>query len=174
MATVKLVIGKKMKQKPSKPHGFTLIEILIVLFIISIVSSVALLSIGRSNNRQIETFAKQLSQSIVLAEEQALLQPVVLGLSINQKAYRFMMYNPDVDAKNAWQPLQDNVLRKQKVSDNVAVEVKVNSRRASPQIVISTNGDLTPFTIYIGKVGQKPKYMIQGDADGTVTNKLLS
>ena len=43
-----------------------------------------------------------------------------------------------------------------------------------PQVVISTNGDITPFTIYVGKKGKSPRYVIKGDADGNITSKLLS
>ena len=42
-----------------------------------------------------------------------------------------------------------------------------------PQIVISTNGDVTPFTIYVGRKGKKPLYAISGDADGNVTSREL-
>jgi len=69
--------------------GFTLIEILVVILIISIVTSVALLSISRNENRQLETFTKDLVQTLTLAQEQAMLQPAVLGLAIERHTYQF-------------------------------------------------------------------------------------
>lgn len=161
--------------------GFTLIEILVVLFIISIVSSAALLSIGRNENRHIETFANELAQAMTLAEEQAMLQPTVLGLSLKEHSFQFSSFQLTAEAKkNVWTPLQDALLGQHTIPNDIQVDVEVSGNRAAaedkttPQIIISTNGDLTPFTIYIGKKGEKPRYAIRGDADGNVTNKLLS
>lgn len=166
-------------------QGFTLIEILVVLFIISIVTSVALLSISRNQNKQLETFTNHLTQIVSLAEEQAMLQPIVLGLSLKDQAFQFSTLKNDVtaDKKNKWTAFQDTILGKQAIPDDIQVGVEVGNQTASstdeadktnPQIIISTNGDITPFTIYIGKRGEKPRYMITGDADGNVSNKVLS
>lgn len=163
--------------------GFTLIELLIVIFIISIVTSVAMLSISRNENKQIESLANELTQKLALAEEQAMLQPTILGLSVDQQKMRFSSFKSTDNAKNEWRPLLDNALSARDIPDNIEVTVEANGKkvselneaeRQSPQIVISTNGDVTPFTIYIGKKGQKPRFAITGNADGGVTNKELS
>ncbi|MFZ2314124.1 MAG: type II secretion system minor pseudopilin GspH [Gammaproteobacteria bacterium] len=172
-----------MKSRRST-QGFTLIEILVVLFIISIVTSVALLSISRNQNKQLESFTNELTQIVSLAEEQAMLQPIVLGLSLHGQTFQFATLKNDVtaDKKNKWTLFQDTILGKQAIPEDIQVGVEVGNQLASsdeadktnPQIIISTNGDITPFTIYIGKRGEKPRYMITGDADGNVSNKVLS
>lgn len=164
-------------------NGYTLIEILIVLFIISIVTSMAFLTIGSNENRQLESFANELTQILTLAEEQAMLQPSVLGLSLNEHSFQFASYDSVTDEKTkVWTPLQDKLLGRQRIPRGVALSVEVGEKRTgsvqeseknNPQIIISTNGDITPFTIYVGKPGEKPRYAIRGDADGSVTNKLL-
>ena len=168
-------------------NGFTLIEILVVLFIISIVSTVALLSISHNSNKQIETFANELTQVITLAEEQALLQPAVIGLSFTENSYQFLTYQApsEKDKTASWIPIQDDVLGKHTIPSDIEVKVVVANakpsttdtmdehEKAQPQIIISTNGDVTPFTIYIGKRDDKPRYVITGEANGTVTNKSL-
>lgn len=167
-------------------QGFTLIEILVVIFIMSIVTSVALFSISRNENRQLESFAKELVQTVTLAQEQAMLQPSVLGLSIEKHGYQFAAYHlAENKKKNSWSPLQDHLLGMHDIPGNIALTVEVGGQKIAreeseddvahvPQIVISTNGDITPFTIYVGKKGQSPRYMIKGDVDGTITSKLLS
>lgn len=163
--------------------GFTLIEILVVIFIMSIVTSVALLSVGRNENRQLESFAKELVQTVTLAQEQAMLQPSVLGLSIEKHAYQFAAYRlAENKKKNVWSPLTDHLLGIHTIPHNVELTVEMGGQKIAqeddvahaPQVVISTNGDITPFTIYIGKKGKSPRYVIKGDADGTITSKLLS
>lgn len=165
----------------SRVHGYTLIEILIVLFIISIVTTVGLLAIGSSDNREMKSVANELTQIVVLAEQQALLSPNVLGLTVHPHTLQFSSLQTAVNGKeNTWLPLQDTVLKAYQVPSDIQISVNVGEKIAiatqanHPQIVISTNGDITPFTIYIGKKGEKPYYAVIGDADGSVTNKLLS
>ena len=167
-----------------RSKGFTLVEILVVLFIISIVTSVAMLSIGRNDNKRMETFANELTQIMTLAEEQAMLQPTVLGVSLNGHTIQFTRLQAAQDGKKSqWLPLQEAALNKHVIPDDIQVGIKVGSARtlasrsdesALPQIIISTNGDVTPFTIYVGKKGQKPLYAVTGEADGTITNQALS
>lgn len=164
-------------------RGFTLIEILVVLFIISIVTTVALLSISRNENRQLEAFTKEFIQRVTLAEEQAMLQPSVLGLAIEGNAYQFARYQPaQGEKKSFWQPTQDTLLANYEIPRGIELNVEVGGKKIeqdenekhSPQIVISTNGDITPFTIYVAKTGKSPRYVISGDADGNITSKLLT
>lgn len=166
--------------------GYTLIEILIVLFIISIVTSVALLSISRSQNHELATFTTELTQLLSLAEEQAMLQPAVLGLTIKNDALQFSSYRaiPE-EKKNVWTPLVNSILTKQHIPDDVEIGINVANKKntddsddekknSNPQIIISTNGDITPFSIYIGRKGEKPRYVIKGDTDGKISSKALS
>jgi len=163
--------------------GYTLIEILIVLFILGIVTSVALLSIGRNDNKQMESFANEITQIMTLAEEQAMLEPNVLGLSIAEHSFEFASLQPTKGSnKKAWLPLEDVILGKHPIPKNIQLGIVLGGgaldadkeKSKGPQIIISMNGDMTPFTIYVGKRGEKPKYAIIGDGDGNVTNKILS
>jgi general secretion pathway protein H len=165
-------------------RGYTLIEILVVLFIISIVTSVALLTISRNQNKQLETFANQLAQTMALAEEQAMLQSVVLGLRLDDHSFHFASLQQAIEGekKAGWSPLQDTILGQHPIPSDIQLAVQVGGQKIVsdhntklvPQVVISTSGEITPFTIYIGKKGEKPRYTISGDADGNITNKALS
>lgn len=166
-------------------RGFTLIELLVVILIISIVSGVALLTIGHNDHKRMQSFANELTQALTLAEETAMLQPKVLGLSFSSNAFHFVSLQASANEKKAsWLPLQDRILKDHDIPSDMALDVVVanaqaatdeeESEDANPKIVISTNGDITPFKIYVGKKGEKPSYVIVGDADGNVTNQALS
>lgn len=172
-----------------KIGGFTLIEILIVMIIISIATSVVLLSIHHNDNRRLTTFTNELVETLSLAEEQAMLQPATLGLALDSHTFHFFSYQQVESPERkviAWQPLQDKLLGNHVIPEDF--ELKLILATASdedkeddekddnltPQVIISTNGDITPFTLYIGKKGQRPRYAIMGDADGNITSKLLS
>jgi len=161
--------------------GYTLIEILIVIFIISIVSAVALLSFGRSQHQRYSTLAGQVAQMLTLAEEQAMLQPAVLGMSVDNQVIQFYEYQPAQDSKQTarWIVWQDKPLQPHPVPDDIALTLKLNEvsqhndKDITPSIVISASGDVTPFTLYIGKQGEAPAYAVQGEADGTITSQQL-
>lgn len=174
---VKRAVGSMGNQR-----GYTLIEILVVLFIISIVSSLTLVSIGRNEHKQLEAFANTLTQTITLAEDFAMLQPAIIGLSFNGHIFQFYAYQPN--SKIMWLPLQEKGLDKKSIPVHSQISILVaghlykqdeNSVTMSgPPIIISTNGDLTPFTILLGKEGAKPRYAIIGNADGSITQQLMA
>lgn len=175
--------------KQKQVRGFTLVEILIVLFIISIVTSIAMLSISYNHNKKIETFANELTQLLTLAEEQAMLQPSILGVSFSQHTFQFASFKIMNEKKKTWVLLDDSILGKHNIPNDIELKIKASDvsldknkdkeedediEQFNPQIIISTNGDVTPFAIYIGKEGEKPLYVIIGDTDGSITNKPLS
>ena len=163
--------------------GYTLIEVLIVILIISIVPTVTLMTISRNESRDIETFANELTQMVSLAEEQAMLEPNVLGISLASHAVQFASLGKDNETqKPVWLPLNDHVLSRAAIPGNIQISlevagkvVKINgASKSPPQIIFSTNGDVTPFVMYVGKKGKKPRYAITADADGNVSSTSLS
>lgn len=168
-----------MRLAAIKAQGYTLIEILVVLFIVSIVASVALLTISHNENKQLQMFANDLAQTVVLAKEQAMLEPTVLGVRFTDDSFNFLNYDPAAaDKKNIWHLRQDTILGKREIPKNIELSVEIkqekNLTENIPQVIISTNGDLTPFKIFVGKKGKKPRYVIIGQADGSITNQELS
>lgn len=176
------------KTSRSSAAGFTLIEVLIVILIISIVTTVAMLTISHNENRQLQTFATELSQIVSLAEEQALLQPQELGINVADNDIEFKSLMRDEKTKTStWQPLEDQVLKPYAIPSNFQISLEVSGTAVKddkdhekddkppvPPILISTNGGITPFVMYIGLKGQAPKYAIIADADGNVSSKNLS
>src|SRR5688500_5366349 len=79
----------KIEKTFKKLKGFTLLEILVVLVIISVVATMGMLTIGYNDHKKIEAFAKDLTETITLAEEQALLQPTNLNLVFTKKTFGF-------------------------------------------------------------------------------------
>ncbi len=155
----------------NRPQGFTLIEILVVMLIISIITTVAMLSMGRNNTKVIEAFVSEFTQSLNLAEEQAMLAPAVLGLTFDGKTWGFAERE-----KSNWVPWSQEGLQTRDIPNGIDVQFATTSadNNASPKIIISANGDLTPFTLYVGKTGEKPSFKIEGNADGSLTTEHLS
>ena len=174
-----------MKLKPVKVNahhcdGYTLIEILIVLFIISIVTSLALLNISHNENKHLESFTGELTQMLTLAQEQAMLQPEVLGFLLKDRDFQFAsLQSKGSEQQTSWMPLEGSQLGLHHLPNDIQLRIEMGdgvsaTSQQNPKIIISTNGEVTPFAIYVSKIGEKPRYVITGTADGNITNKMLS
>lgn len=154
--------------------GFTLIEILIVIVIMSIVSGVALVTISSNKTKQLESFAKQLTRLIVLAESEAMLQPNTVGLAFNRHSFQFFNYNSHKE--NPWQAITKGSLGLHNIPEHIRLSVRVNNEGKAldgkPHIVISESGDITAFTITIANRNEKPAYVVRGDASGNIQTEM--
>lgn len=170
--------------KPIAPAaGYTLIEILIVMLIISIVGASAVLSISVNQTTRFKNLAHEITNLLTLGEEQALLQAAVYGLAFTDKSFQF--YQFDANAKDhPWQPLTDKVLGLHTIPDGVQITVKVRDKimhlaknpqaPQQPQLIISTSGDIIPFTILIGQTDKPPRFQIIGNANGSIESAAIS
>jgi len=151
--------------------GFTLIELLIVIVIISIVSSIALLTISHNKNKNMEYFAHEFVQRMILAEHEAMLRPTTLGVGLTPTSYQFYIYN----IKTQWSLLNDKNLNHHSIPGNIQVILKMNDQivelNGKPVIIISESSDITPFTIFIGEHEKHTMYQIIGHANGNITSE---
>lgn len=154
--------------------GFTLIEILIVMLIVSIVGVTAMLTISRNENTRLKTFANQLANTLIFAQERAMLQPVVLGFSFDDKTTQFYEFN------KTWIPSSNKTLGRHAIPDGVGIKLLSQDKDSSPsdeikpKIIISTSGDITPFIILIGKQGSPPRYEVIGKENGKIYSAPVS
>lgn len=162
----------------ARQRGFTLIEILIVIVIISIVSGVALITVTNNQRKQFENLANMLVNVITLAEQEAILRPATLGLALSENSYQFYDYHTTTDPdSNPWQPLEDRNLGLHSIPNNVHLSLKIQDKPApingKPQIIISESGDVTPFVIFVGKKDEAPIYQVIGDASGKIKSEMV-
>jgi len=151
--------------------GFTLVEILVVLFIVGIVVAMALLSLGTlGDNRNLETEARRLSTLIQMANDDATIQGRDFGLEVMQSRYRFVEFDPFL---NQWfQVTDDDFMRERALEEGSEFELIIEERRVLlqeaaretedddednrdltddylPHILILSSGDTSPFELRI-------------------------
>lgn len=157
--------------------GFTLIEILIVIVIMSVISGVALVTISSNQKKQCETLANQLTRLITLAEQEAMLRPATLALGFNNHHFQFLHYIPSTSDENPWQTMASKSLGLHRIPDHIQIMLYVNNQHTpldnKPRILISESGDITPFIITIAKIGDKPSYIVRGEASGKVQTEVF-
>lgn len=157
-----------------KMRGLTLIEVLVVMVIIGIVTSVAVLSVGQNQTKAMQGLAFAFAQSMSLAEEKAMLSSTEIGFEMEGDHWAFLRANQA--ASDTWLALNDRALPDYKIPDDVTVTLQVfnQTKNAKNKIILSTNGDITPFTMKIMHHGKKTRFEVKGKADGSITTERLA
>lgn len=114
--------------RPAAGRGFTLLELLVVLFIIGIVTAMATLSIGTATSgKGVEKAANQLAGQLMLVREEASIQGREFGLTFFTDRYAFSTF----DFENGrWQELGDDAeaLRPQRLPGESVLELELDGR----------------------------------------------
>ncbi len=143
-------------------RGFTLIEILIVILIISIVSGVAVISMSTNHQQQSRREAMQLAHEIELAEQEALLRPATLGMSVVNNAVIFSLAVQNTTTLTTrWLPFTEKIFRPHHFTGTL--QLKPNTR-----VIIGPDGSLTPFILFIGGPDGSVDWRIIGKANGEI------
>lgn len=152
--------------------AFTLIEVLVVLIIISIITSVAVLSIHLGGVEQrLDNDALQLKLLLKLANDQAILEATQIGLMMDHNQYRFVRYSYQQNSdNNPWQDIGSGPLAtRYRIGSDIRITLTPTSQDdGSPQIIFYSTGEITPFTIELTPVQGKVKYTVTGTFGGDI------
>ncbi|WP_298624196.1 type II secretion system minor pseudopilin GspH [uncultured Legionella sp.] len=148
-------------------QGFTLIEILIVIVIIGITVGFALIAFGDFGaSKKIMFSADQLANNIRLAQQQAILENSTLGIRIENNSYQILKFNTQ------WNPISNKgVFKVNYFPKNTVITLKTNNKpvKGTPEIIINSSGDTTPFSISFGSNQDEILTTLTGSRDGTLT-----
>lgn len=141
-----------------------MLEVLIVLVIISIVTTIAVLSLHLlDGGRNVAEVADEFVQSFKLAEQEALLRPAVLGLRFTKNGYDFYQFDSR-GKKNPWKTLSPDRLSRPTAFDR-GIRAEFNKKS---MIVISPSGDVTPFILRIMANKREKGYEVSVKQNGAV------
>lgn len=160
--------------------GFTLIEILVVMVIIAIATSVIVFSTGSFylSGTHIDNIANEMAALIRLARNQAIFSLSTLGLDVSPDGYQFLQLY-DTNNTLTWNPLgqTDQFWSARSIPSSVYVQVKTAAganenvfRQGSyaPQIIFFPSGEITPFTITLSQESSSKSYTITGSPTGII------
>ncbi|MBF0621965.1 MAG: type II secretion system minor pseudopilin GspH [Magnetococcales bacterium] len=163
-----------MNNKRLKHHGFTLLEILVVLVIITIVVSVGLFSVGSSDVKRTEQAVRQVSAEIESIGKQALLNGQNIGMGLTASHYRF--YQRD-EAEGVWKSLDsDPTFTQRSLPEVVSIRLTVDGEtqklpeqfEQQPQLIFDASGERTPFEIMFQMETTGFGFRIFGEARGPI------
>jgi len=154
-----------------KSGGFSLIEILIVIVIITLTSLFITLNIGDFTSRphNITAVAQRIESIFRVAQEQAILQDSQIGVVINTQGYRFVhLMSEQQTGQTQWRPLnKDNLLTQYTLPKGYQLAIhEMNTQQ--PQIIFYSSGDITPFQLHIA-YDEGPRYQLIGKGNGEIT-----
>jgi general secretion pathway protein H len=163
-------------------RGFTLLELLVVIVIISILFTLSTLAIrGTSPEELIQTEAMRLDRLLQLALEEAMLKGQEYGLEFSPDSYRFLLY-----VEESWLPLdQDKLLRQRELPEGMEFELEIeqidvliegdssdrggqrDEDQPRPQVFLLSSGEITPeFSVRLVMPGIETSYVVSGTVNG--------
>lgn len=176
-----------------RQNGFTLFEILVVVFIIGIVAGTAVISTGvLRDDRELEREADRAVALLELAMDDAVLQGRDFGVEFMRTGYRFVEYDPD-GGRWADVPL-DDLLGTRTLPEGLELELYVDGARVrladapaqfdpvdddedrsafgieqySPHAYLFSSGDISAFELHIVRFGDDSRVAFSIDLLGNV------
>lgn len=170
-----------------KAFGFTLLEMLVVVFIIGIILSMATLSTGPQQYRLLKEEAQRITALMSLARQESILEAQELAFALDDKTYQFQVF----DGKT-WLPLaDDDVFRERKLQNNMVLEINLYGETMTftsdnsdiddedtesteedenrVRILFLSTGEVTPFELFLRYDDQDEGLLVKGDIMGNFT-----
>ena len=158
--------------------GFTLIEILVVLVIIAVMTTVAVLSLGVLGvDRGLDTEGERYADVVAAALEQAGLEGRDFGIHFASQSYEVLTYVP---RRQRWESVEDDRLyATHDLAAGVLVHLEIEGKpivftedrpgvARVPQVMLFSSGDVSPYRLVLSREGTEATLTIEGASDGTL------
>ncbi len=176
---------------PRKSHGFTLIEILVVVVIVATIVGTVVLSMGLvGDDRELDTERNRVASLIEVAQDEAMMQGREFGIEFMQTSYRFVEFDPFTFQ---WSEVPfDDLFRLRELPEEMEFDLFIEGQRISleldprqfsdpeeddsptgfmdyePHVFVFSSGEATPFELRIRRDISDQEVVMRGDIFGDI------
>ena len=153
-----------------RAQGFTLIEIVIVLLIITITIGLVGINLYRGDNDRVRDEADRIVLLLQAAREEAILQGQVFGVQFTHEGYRFQRLNSKGKLENID---TDDVLGPRTLPEGVTLSFEMDGVAAEDEagLLLDPTGNFIPFVLTL-RAGESV-WQALGLANGKIQSKPL-
>jgi general secretion pathway protein H len=169
-----------------RSKGFTLVEILVVIFIIAVIITLTVLTVtSTGRDSQLDDESRRIEGLVGLLHERALLEGRDFGLRIEPTAYEFVVYDT---VKERWMMMdQEREFRHRELPKGISFKLQLDSQDVvikpvdrnlpsgvappAPQVAIAASGEGTPFRLTLLRNATQAKATVDGTAMGKITHQ---
>ncbi|MEM7079819.1 MAG: type II secretion system minor pseudopilin GspH [Pseudomonadota bacterium] len=137
-------------------HGFTLIEVLVVVVVVGIMAGVVVASFGSQDREQaLQGYVERLGVRIEMARDRALQRNREWGFYVEDEGLRFAEFD---GPNQRWVDLTQRPFRAEAYAAEVELSVKVDQYQNAtrkpdeeeiPDVILYSSGETTPFRITV-------------------------
>lgn len=184
--------------------GFTLIEIVVVIFIIGIILTFAVLSVGQNKTRVIQDEVNRMNALMTLASQEAVLQGQEFAVEVHSNGYQFLQLLQN-DTAWQWQPINKEAIFRPRClpagltlklvlegetallepmscdakaqdsnKDEQGSSNQTTSEKEQPRIFLLSSGEMTPFQVSMQLEDEQEGYYLKGDLTGVLAVNQLN
>ena len=151
-----------------RAQGFTLIEIVIVLLIITITIGLVGINLYRGDNDRVRDETDRIVLLLQAAREEAILQGQVFGVQFTHEGYRFQRLNAKGKLENI---KTDDVLGPRTLPDGITLSFEMDGVAANDEagLLLDPTGNFIPFVLTL-RAGNSV-WQALGLANGKIQSK---
>ena len=140
-----------------RQRGFTLIEILVVMVIVSVMAGIVVANMPTIvQSRDFDTESRRLITLLRMAREEAVLQGLEFGLQVHREGYEFLTYD---EASQSWSRVTTRPFQGRDLPQGLELSVEVEDAALSfgdeaedednpvPPVLLLSSGEVTPFEV---------------------------
>ena len=158
--------------KKAQSVGYTLIELMVVIAIIGLITSVVLPYIPTDKTERMRTDADRFEALISYAQTQAILQSQDFGLMVEGSSYSFLQ-----QIAGSWEAMDAEPLNPQKLEDYLTQTLYVEGDEVEPDpfqatfvptVILFSSGEISPFEYRLALSEQqfiRLKYNLLGEVE---------
>ncbi len=175
-----------------RSKGFTLLEVLAVVFIIAMMLTVAVQSLSPNQSKLLEQESERILALMKLVQEEAILNAQEMAFVVNERGYGFQTFSVE-----GWQSLEDdNLLRDRVLPEQIRMDMNIMGEEMAlslsetvvslesdddeekkdnvrARVLFLSSGEMTPFELFLHFESDEDGYTIEGSDMGELSLKTL-